>query len=105
MCIFEVGNLNLVRFFKALPPQCNKKKSQMSAVLRFKRKACDEPVEGLVVVSKKSKCDEISNTNEVYFKFAATLKNEVSFCCLVLFTVFFVRHFPFVFWFISDLRC
>ncbi|KAG8177931.1 hypothetical protein JTE90_000794 [Oedothorax gibbosus] len=49
----------------------------MSAVLRFKRKACDEPAEGLVVVSKKSKC-ELSNTNEVYFKFAATLKSESS---------------------------
>ncbi|GFT05004.1 putative RNA polymerase II nuclear localization protein SLC7A6OS [Trichonephila clavipes] len=48
----------------------------MSAVLRLKRKACNEPVEGLVVALKKSKFDETSNTNEVFFKFAATLKSE-----------------------------
>lgn len=48
----------------------------MSAVLRLKRKACNEPVEGLVVALKKSKFDETSNKNEVFFKFAATLKSE-----------------------------
>ncbi|CAL1294579.1 unnamed protein product [Larinioides sclopetarius] len=48
----------------------------MSAVLRLKRKACNEPVEGLVVALKRSKFDESSNTNEVFFKFAATLKSE-----------------------------
>ncbi|KAF8774654.1 probable RNA polymerase II nuclear localization protein SLC7A6OS [Argiope bruennichi] len=48
----------------------------MSVVLRLKRKACNEPVEGLVVALKRSKFDETSNTNEVFFKFAATLKSE-----------------------------
>ncbi|GIX90328.1 probable RNA polymerase II nuclear localization protein SLC7A6OS, partial [Caerostris extrusa] len=47
-----------------------------SVVLRIKRKASTEPVEGLVVALKKSKFDEPSDTNEVIFKFAATLKSE-----------------------------
>lgn len=73
-----ISSLNVAVFLSEVwnwkPHKCN----PMSAVLRFKRKACDEPAEGLVIVSKKSKCDELSNTNEVYFKFAATLKSEVS---------------------------
>ena len=48
----------------------------MAAIIRLKRKACDEPAEGLVVSLKKTKC-ESSDPNEVLFKFAATLNSEV----------------------------
>lgn len=48
----------------------------MAAIIRLKRKACDEPAEGLVIALKKTKC-ELSDGNEVLFKFAATLNSEV----------------------------
>ncbi|XP_035214457.1 probable RNA polymerase II nuclear localization protein SLC7A6OS isoform X2 [Stegodyphus dumicola] len=46
----------------------------MAAVLRLKRKACDEPAEGLIIALKRPKCEE--NVNEVFFKFAVTVKSE-----------------------------
>ncbi|XP_042908989.1 probable RNA polymerase II nuclear localization protein SLC7A6OS [Parasteatoda tepidariorum] len=44
-----------------------------AAVLRLKRKASSEPIEGLVIALKKSK---EYDSNEVFFKFAATVKSD-----------------------------
>ncbi|XP_054722665.1 probable RNA polymerase II nuclear localization protein SLC7A6OS [Uloborus diversus] len=48
----------------------------MAAVLRVKRKASDEPADGLLIAVKKPKCSFSENVNEVLFKFAATLQSE-----------------------------
>lgn len=48
----------------------------MAAIIRLKRKASDEPADGLVIALKKPKC-ELSLSNEVLFKFATTVNSEV----------------------------
>ena len=70
-------NVNFVQYsLRSYLTSCSYLLSAMAAIIRLKRKACDEPAEGLVVSLKKTKC-ESSDPNEVLFKFAATLNSEV----------------------------